>query len=161
MAHFAKISEENEVLQVVVVDNKDTTNGKGVEEELVGQTYLEKHSNWPANLWIQTSYNSNFRKHYAGIGCIWHPDHDFFTGPKPFPSWTLNTTDAKWDAPVAKPDLTAEQILIRSGNIGSVRIGQKVGIEKLKLFLETPSFKNLLLCSFVLKSLLINVGLIS
>ena len=32
MAHFAKISEENEVLQVVVVDNKDTTNGKGVEE---------------------------------------------------------------------------------------------------------------------------------
>ena len=33
-------------------------------------------------------------------------------------------------------DLTAEQILIRSGNIGSVRIGQKVGVEKLKLFLS-------------------------
>ena len=33
-------------------------------------------------------------------------------------------------------DLTAEQILIRSGNIGSVRIGQKVGEEKLKLFLS-------------------------
>ena len=32
-------------------------------------------------------------------------------------------------------DLTAEQILIRSGNIGSVRIGQKVGEEKFKLFL--------------------------
>ncbi len=33
-------------------------------------------------------------------------------------------------------DLTAEEILIRSGNIGSVRIGQKIGIEKLKNFLE-------------------------
>ena len=33
-------------------------------------------------------------------------------------------------------DLTAEQILIRSGNIGSVKIGQKVGVEKFKLFLK-------------------------
>jgi cell division protein FtsI (penicillin-binding protein 3) len=33
-------------------------------------------------------------------------------------------------------DLTAEQILIRSGNIGSVRIGQKIGSEKHKSFLE-------------------------
>ena len=32
-------------------------------------------------------------------------------------------------------NLTAEQILIRSGNIGSVRIGQKLGEQKLKLFL--------------------------
>ena len=33
-------------------------------------------------------------------------------------------------------DLTVEQILIRSGNIGSVRIGQKLEIDKLKLFLK-------------------------
>ena len=33
-------------------------------------------------------------------------------------------------------NLTAEQILIRSGNIGSVRIGQKVGEQKFKLFLS-------------------------
>ena len=33
-------------------------------------------------------------------------------------------------------DLTVEQILIRSGNIGSVRIGQKLEITKLKAFLE-------------------------
>ena len=33
-------------------------------------------------------------------------------------------------------DLTVEEILIRSGNIGSVRIGQKLGIENFKLFLE-------------------------
>ena len=39
-------------------------------------------------------------------------------------------------------DLTAEQILIRSGNIGSVRIGQKVGIKKFKLFLENIGVLN-------------------
>ena len=33
-------------------------------------------------------------------------------------------------------DLTVEQILIRSGNIGSVKIGQSLGATKLKLFLE-------------------------
>mgnify|MGYP003130973967 FL=1 len=54
MAHFAKISETNEVLSVEVVDNKDLENSEGVEEESIGQQYLETHCNWPANLWIQT-----------------------------------------------------------------------------------------------------------
>ena len=111
MAHFAKISENNEVLQVVVVDNKNTTDGKGVEQELVGQVHLENCSNWPAHLWIQTSYNRNFRINYAGIGGLWHPEHNFFTGPKPYPSWILNTTKAKYQSPIGDaPVLTAEQV---------------------------------------------------
>ncbi len=44
-------------------------------------------------------------------------------------------TIGEYDDKIPK-DLTAEQILIRSGNIGSVRIGQKIGIKKLKSFLE-------------------------
>ena len=39
-------------------------------------------------------------------------------------------------------DLTVEQILIRSGNIGSVRIGQKLEIKKLKAFLENIGVLN-------------------
>ncbi len=39
-------------------------------------------------------------------------------------------------------DLTVEEILIRSGNIGSVRIAQKVGIEKFKSFLEKIGILN-------------------
>ena len=57
MAHFAKISETKEVLTVVVLNNEDMLNADGVEDETVGQQYLETHSNWPAHLWIQTSYN--------------------------------------------------------------------------------------------------------
>ena len=39
-------------------------------------------------------------------------------------------------------NLTAEQIFVRSGNIGSVRIAQKVGSEKFKLFLENLGVLN-------------------
>ena len=39
-------------------------------------------------------------------------------------------------------DLTAEQILIRSGNVGSVRIAQKIGPENFKLFLEKIGILN-------------------
>ena len=41
----------------------------------------------------------------------------------------------EYDEKIPK-NLTAEQILVRSGNIGSVRIAQKVGGEKFKSFLE-------------------------
>ena len=37
-------------------------------------------------------------------------------------------------------NLTAEQILIRSGNIGSVRIGQKVGEKNLNYFYQKLVF---------------------
>ena len=43
-------------------------------------------------------------------------------------------TIREYDKKIPK-DLTAEEILIRSGNIGSVRIGQKIGVEKFKQFL--------------------------
>ena len=39
-------------------------------------------------------------------------------------------------------NLTAEQVLIRSGNIGSVRIGQKIGGEKMKNFLQNIGVLN-------------------
>ena len=39
-------------------------------------------------------------------------------------------------------DLTAEQILIRSGNIGSVRIAQKIGVEKMKNFFQSLGLLN-------------------
>ena len=120
MAHFAKISENNEVLQVVVVDNKDTTDGKGVEQELVGQVHLENCSNWPAHLWIQTSYNTfggthkkngtPFRGNYAGTGSIWDEANNIFLHKKPYASWIKHIESASWKSPIGDaPALTAEQ----------------------------------------------------
>ena len=99
MAHFAKIDENNVVTQVVVVDNKDTSDAEGVEKEHIGAAHLEKIL---GGNWKQTSYNGNFRKNYAGIGYTYRSDIDAFVPPKPFPSWLLNA-DAQWEAPVAMP----------------------------------------------------------
>ncbi len=120
MAHFAKISENNEVLTVLTLNNVDMQNADGVEEETIGQQYLEKHNNWPANLWIQTSYNTSkgqhqnggtpFRGNYAGIGMTYDRDNDIFIGSKVHASWVLNVAEARWQSPIGDaPALTAEQ----------------------------------------------------
>ena len=121
MAHFAKISDTSEVLTVHVVNNSDILNADGVADESVGQAYLEKHNNWPAQMWIQTSYNTSqgthklggtpLRGNYAGIGHIWDEDNNLFYGKKPYASWVLNTTTATWHSPIgdAPDDLTDEE----------------------------------------------------
>ena len=43
MAHFAKISEDNIVLQVLVVNDVDVLDENNNETESVGQKYLETH----------------------------------------------------------------------------------------------------------------------
>ena len=50
------------------------------------------------------SYNGNMRKNYAGIGDTYDEDRDAFISPKPYPSWTLNETTCRWEAPVPLPD---------------------------------------------------------
>ena len=120
MAHFAKISEENIVLNVLTVNNSDMLNTEGVEDETVGQQHLETHNNWPSHLWIQTSYNTKGNQHsnggtplrgnYAAIGYKWDSTNNIFWPPAPFASWVKNTTTASWDSPIGdQPALTTEQ----------------------------------------------------
>ena len=124
MAHFAKLGSNSKVIQVLTLNNGDMLNADGVEDESVGQQYLERHNNWPAQMWIQTSYNTGggkhnsgddskaFRGNYAGIGYTWDEDNNLFYPKKPFPSWVLNTTTASWHSPIgdAPDDLTAEEV---------------------------------------------------
>jgi hypothetical protein len=101
MAHFAELDKNNVVKRVIVVDNKDCCDAQGREKESIGIAHCE----WLlGGRWIQTSYNGNFRKRYAGIGFIYNPDIDAFVSPKPFPSWVLNETIADWEAPIPRPD---------------------------------------------------------
>tara|TARA_B100000029_G_scaffold60626_1_gene54578 strand:- start:448 stop:2010 length:1563 start_codon:yes stop_codon:yes gene_type:complete len=55
--------------------------------------------------------------------------------------WCAGRPIGEYDEKIPK-DLTAEEILIRSGNIGSVRIGQKIGLDRFKLFLEKIGILN-------------------
>jgi len=107
MAHFAELNNANVVLRVVVVDNKDTADANGVEKEYIGQAHLEKVL---GGTWKQTSYNSKIRGNYAAKGYTYFVDQDLFMPPKPYASWTINTSEATWVAPITKPTLTEEEI---------------------------------------------------
>ena len=50
MAHFAKLGANGKVIQVLTMDNDKMLNADGVEDESVGQQWLEKHNNWPAQM---------------------------------------------------------------------------------------------------------------
>ena len=101
MAHFAKLDENNVVLQVIVINNIELLQD-GVESEAKGIQFLIDWSGGYTN-WKQTSYNKRIRKNYAGVGYTYDSARDSFIPPKPFPSWVLNEETCQWGAPVAMP----------------------------------------------------------
>ena len=101
MAHFAQLNEDNLVTQVIVVANEDTADKDGVENEAIGIAFC---TNLLGGRWVQTSYNGNIRKNYAGIGYKYDATLDAFIPPQPFESWTLNEETAQWEAPTPYPD---------------------------------------------------------
>jgi len=107
MAYFAKIGLNNKVIEVQSIANEVLHDSNGVEQEVNGIDFLTKLTGW--SIWVQTSYNNNFRKNHASIGYTYDEDRDAFIPPKPFPSWILNETTCLWEAPVARPELTEEQ----------------------------------------------------
>jgi hypothetical protein len=102
MAHFAEIDENNVVLRVLVVDN---------EQEHRGQEFLSEDLGLGGR-WIQTSYNGNFRKMFAGINYTYNEELDIFLPPKPFESWILNETLGQWDPPVERPTIDIDKATI-------------------------------------------------
>jgi hypothetical protein len=100
MAHFAQINENGVVLQVIVVNNTDTLDENGIEKESVGILFCE---NLLGGKWIQTSYNRNIRKNYAGIGYIYDLNRDAFIPPQPYASWVLDENTCLWNSPTPMP----------------------------------------------------------
>ena len=100
MAHFAQLNAENLVTQVIVVANQDTADQDGVENEAIG---IEFCTSLLGGKWVQTSYNGNIRKNYAGIGYKYDATLDAFIPPQPYASWLLDEDKAQWKAPVDMP----------------------------------------------------------
>lgn len=91
MAHFAKI-ENNLVTQVLVVHNNLEHRGADFLSNDLGL----------GGTWIQTSYNNNFRKQFAGIAYTYDAVNDVFIAPQPYPSWSLDK-NFDWQPPVPRP----------------------------------------------------------
>ena len=99
MAHFAKLDENNIVLEVNVVNN-DALNASN--EEASGIAFLTEWSGGHSK-WKQTSYNGTIRKNYAGIGFTYDAARDAFIAPKPLNSWVLDEATCQWQAPTPMP----------------------------------------------------------
>jgi hypothetical protein len=94
MAHFAEIDNQNLVTRVLVVSNN---------HEARGQEFLANDLGLGGR-WIQTSYNGNFRKNFAGIGFTFDEQRDAFIPPKPFQKWILNEETCQWESPIPYPN---------------------------------------------------------
>ena len=104
MAHFAQIDENNIVQQILVVPD---------DQQHRGNDYLSIDLGLGGE-WIQTSYNGNIRKNYAGIGHTYDPTRDAFIAEKPFESWILNEETCKWEPPVDYPILDVHNMICAS-----------------------------------------------
>ena len=92
MAHFARI-ENNLVAEVLVVHN---------DLEHRGADFLANDLGL-GGTWVQTSYNNNIRKQYAGVGYTYDPIADIFIAPQPYPSWSLDANH-DWQPPTPRPE---------------------------------------------------------
>ena len=106
MAHFAELDINNIVIRVLRACDQDiATHGGELSEEAAN--YFKTYTPFSENgvKWVQTSYNNNFRKQYAGIGYTFDSVKNKFIAPQPFASWSLDAND-DWQAPVAHPTVT-------------------------------------------------------
>jgi hypothetical protein len=92
MAHFAELDDNNTVTQVIVVHNNELLED-GIESEAKGIAFCQSLF---GGTWVQTSYNGNMRKNYAGIGMTYDADRDAFILPKPYDSWILDEDTCRW-----------------------------------------------------------------
>jgi len=99
MAHFAELDENNIVKKVIVVHNNELLDESGNESEQKGIDFCVNL--FGGGRWIQTSYNNNFRKNYAGVGFLYDPIIDAFIQPEP-PTidgvqWIFNEDTLRWN----------------------------------------------------------------
>jgi hypothetical protein len=112
MAHYAKVNN-GKVEQVIVAEVEffntfvDSSPGTWLQTSYNtrGGIHYEPNSNNPSS-----DQSKALRKNYAGIGYSYDQARDAFIPPKPFNSWILNENTCGWEAPVAMPELTQEQI---------------------------------------------------
>ena len=102
MAHFAQLDDAKLVINVIVVHNNELIED-GQEVEAKGIDFC-KRLYGPETLWVQTSYNNNFRKNYAGIKYFYDSIKDAFIPPQPYPSWILNEDTCQWEIPTPMPE---------------------------------------------------------
>jgi len=103
MAHFAEIDSNNKVIRVLVACNQDIANNGGEQSEQAAKAFeIVVPLSENGIKWVQTSYNNNFRKQFAGKDYTYDSVKNVFIKPRPFASWSLDSNN-DWQAPISYP----------------------------------------------------------
>jgi hypothetical protein len=98
MAHFAEIDTNNNVINVIVINDEDLLNDKGIADETLGVTLCHQLvASSINNRWVQTSYSGSFRGNFGSIGMEYDETLDIFREHMPLIDWTW--VDGAWKAP--------------------------------------------------------------
>ena len=103
MAYFAKLDENDVVIDVHALNNIEMLTNEGIESEYMGKAFFIRWSGGYSK-WVQTSFNGTIRKNYAGVGYTYDRVRDAFIAPQPYPSWTLVEETCQWQAPTPMPE---------------------------------------------------------
>jgi len=98
MANFAKIDNNNIVVQVSIIDDADAAT------EQDGINFLKSLYGQNTN-WVQTKKDGSLRKNFASIGYTYDKLKDAFIPPKEYNSWILDDVTCRWKAPIDRPDI--------------------------------------------------------
>jgi hypothetical protein len=101
MNNYFALINNSVVEKVITVSQNDCGKLSYPESETIGQEFIQ--SLGISGLWIQTSVESEYRKHFAGYGMIYNAEADVFISAQPFPSWSLDS-NYDWQPPVPCPE---------------------------------------------------------
>ena len=115
MAHYAFINSNNIVTEVIVGNDEDKTDDlpDGFDSweawyaDFRGETCKRTSYNTVAN--AHSDSGTAFRGNYAGIGYTYDEDNDIFITKKPYASWVLNTSEARWQSPIGDAPALSEE----------------------------------------------------
>lgn len=103
MANYAKLDENNVVIDMIYVDDNH-------EDGQEGEQWVNK--NFPGR-WIKASFHTMrgehskgktpLRKNFPAPGDYYDEERDAFVKPKPFESWILDEQTCDWIAPIPRP----------------------------------------------------------
>lgn len=121
MAHFAKLDENNVIVEIIFINNEIIIDENGNENEDLGVSFCKQLFGEDTK-WIQVSYNGTFRKRYPAIGDTYDENLNAIITPKPYLSWRLNSETCDWEAPVPKPEDPEGKLVVWNESILSWEI---------------------------------------
>ena len=111
MGHFAKINNDDVVVQVIVAEQDVIDSGAfGDPSEWIKGSYnTQMGIHWKPDVYPQEpseDQSKAFRKNYPGLGYTYDRVRDAFIPPKKYDSWVLNEFSCVWEPPTPRPDDT-------------------------------------------------------